>query len=191
MIDQERIVRAVEEILHAIGDDPSRDGIERTPSRVAAMYAELFSGIGQDPREFLTVSYDEGAAGDMVTIRDIPFMSVCEHHLLPFFGSVHLAYLPSGRVVGISKLARAIEGLSRRPQMQERVTNQAADLLTETLQPAGAAVRVDAEHLCMTIRGVRAAGSRVVTTAFRGSFIKDNAARAEFLSLTAPIGAGS
>ena len=183
MIDQERIVRAVEEILRAIGDDPRRDGLDRTPERVAAMYAELFSGIEQDPREFLTVSYDEGAR-DMVTVKDIPFTSICEHHLLPFFGSVHVAYVPSGRVVGISKLARAIECLSRRPQMQERVTNQAADLLTEALQPQGTAVRVEAEHLCMTIRGVRAAGSRVITTAFRGVFADDAAARAEFLSLT-------
>ncbi len=190
MIDQERIARAVEEILRAIGEDPRREGIDRTPARVAAMYAELFSGIEQDPREFLTVSYDEGAR-DTVTIRDIPFMSICEHHLLPFFGSVHVAYVPSGRVVGISKLARAIECISRRPQMQERVTNQAVDLLTEALEPQGAAVRVEAEHLCMTIRGVRAAGSRVITTAFRGVFKEDAAARAEFLSLTSPQGAGS
>ena len=126
---------------------------------MAAMYAELFSGIDQDPRDLLSVSYDEGAR-DMVTVTGIPFASVCEHHLLPFFGSVHVAYVPTGRVVGISKLARAIECLSRRPQMQERVTNQAVDLLTESLQPQGAAVRVEAEHLCMTIRGSRAAGSR-------------------------------
>ena len=190
MIDQERITRAVEELLHAIGDDPSRDGLAKTPARVAAMYAELFSGIGRDPGEFLTVSYDEGAR-DMVTIRDIPFASICEHHLLPFFGSVHVAYLPTGRVVGISKLARAIECLSRRPQMQERITNQAADLLTETLRPQGAAIRVEAEHLCMTVRGVRAAGSRVITTAFRGTFNDNPAARSEFLSLTSPHGAAS
>ena len=190
MIDQERIVRAVEEILRAIGDDPRRDGLDRTPERVAAMYAELFSGIEQDPREFLTVSYDEGAR-DMVTVKDIPFTSICEHHLLPFFGSVHVAYVPSGRVVGISKLARAIECLARRPQMQERVTNQAADLLTEALQPQGTAVRIEAEHLCMTIRGVRAAGSRVITTAFRGVFADDPASRSEFLSLTSPRGGGA
>ena len=190
MIDQERIARAVEEILRAIGDDPGRDGLHKTPARVAAMYAELFSGIDQDPRELLTVSYDEGAR-DMVTVADIPFTSICEHHLLPFFGAVHVGYVPSGRVVGISKLARAIECLSRRPQMQERVTNQAADLLTETLKPQGTAIRVEAEHLCMTMRGVRAAGSRVITTAFRGTFARDAAARAEFLSLTSRQGAGS
>ena len=190
MIDQKRITRAVEEILHAIGEDPRRDGLTRTPARVAAMYAELFSGIDQDPRDLLSVSYDEGAR-DMVTVTGIPFASVCEHHLLPFFGSVHVAYVPTGRVVGISKLARAIECLSRRPQMQERVTNQAVDLLTESLQPQGAAVRVEAEHLCMTIRGSRAAGSRVITTAFRGTFKDDPAARAEFLSLTSTTGAAS
>ncbi len=183
MIDQERIGRAVEDILHAIGDDPRRDGLTGTPARVAAMYAEFFAGIDQDPRDLLTVSYEEGGRG-MVVVRDIPFASICEHHLLPFFGTVHVAYIPSGRVVGISKLARAIECLGRRPQMQERVTNQAADILTETLKPQGTAVRIEAQHLCMTIRGVRAPGSRVITTAYRGSFNDDPATRAEFLTLT-------
>ena len=190
MIDQERIGRAVEDILRAIGDDPRRVGLEKTPARVAAMYAELFSGIDQDPRDLLTVSYEEGVR-DMVTVRDIPFASICEHHLLPFFGTVHIAYIPSGGVVGISKLARAIECLGRRPQMQERLTNQAADILTETLKPEGTAVRVEAEHLCMTIRGVRAPGSRVITTAYRGAFKDDPAVRAEFLSLTSSKGAGA
>ncbi len=183
MIDQERIARAVEDILSAIGDDPTRGGIQKTPARVAAMYAEFFSGIDQDPRDLLTVSYQENVQ-DMVTVRDIPFASICEHHLLPFFGTAHVAYIPSGRVIGISKLARAIECITRRPQMQERVTNQTADTLTEVLQPQGAAVRMEAEHLCMTIRGVRAPGSRVITTAYRGIFRESAAARTEFLTLT-------
>ena len=187
MIDQERIARAVEEILRAIGEDPRRSGIEKTPERVAAMYAELFSGIEEDPRALLNVAYDEGVR-DLVTIRDIPFASICEHHLLPFFGAVHVGYLPSGRVVGISKLARALERLARRPQMQERFTNQAADLLTECLQPQGTAVRVEAEHLCMTIRGVRAPGSKVITTAWRGAFQNNDGAQNEFLTLTAAGG---
>ncbi len=187
MIDQERIARAVEEILNAIGEDLRRDGIKKTPERVAAMYAELFSGIDADPRALLTVSYEEGVR-DLVTIKDIPFASICEHHLLPFFGAVNIGYLPSGRVAGISKVARAIECLARRPQMQERFTNQAADLLMECLQPQGAAVRVEAEHLCMTIRGVRAPGSKVITTAWRGVFRDNERAQSEFLTLTTPGG---
>ena len=182
MVDQERITRAVREILSSIGDDPRREGLQETPQRVAAMYAEFFSGIDQDPRDALSVTFEEGHQ-ELVIIREMPFFSICEHHLLPFFGRAHLAYVPMGRVAGVSKLARALETLARRPQMQERLTNQIADLMDETLQPKGTAVVLQAEHLCMTIRGVRSSGSQVVTTAYRGNLREETAARAEFLAL--------
>jgi GTP cyclohydrolase I len=182
MIDQERIAKAVREILLAIGEDPRRDGVRETPRRVAEMYAELFAGADRDPRDDLAVGFEEGHQ-ELVIVRDLPFASLCEHHLLPFFGTAHLGYVPVGRVVGVSKLARALETLSHRPQMQERLTNQIADLLQETLQPTGVAVVLQAEHLCMTIRGVRSPGSRMVTAAHRGCFQDDPQTRAEFLAL--------
>ena len=182
MVDQERIAKAVTEMLLAIGEDPRREGVRETPRRVAEMYAELFSGMRADPRAEMSVSYEEGHE-ELVIVRDVPFSSICEHHFLPFFGAAHLGYVPTGRVVGISKLARALESLSHRPQMQERLTNQIADLVHETLEPRGVAVTLRAEHLCMTIRGVRAPGSSIVTAAYRGSFKNDAQARAEFLAL--------
>lgn len=181
-MDQERIAEAVRQILDAIGEDPRREGLRETPRRMAEMYAELLSGIHADPREALDVSFEEGHR-ELVVLRDLPFTSLCEHHLLPFFGTADLGYIPTGRVVGISKLARALEALSRRPQLQERLTNQVADLLDEVLKPDGVAVVLRAEHLCMTIRGVRAAGSTVATSAHRGRFLRSPEARADFTAL--------
>lgn len=182
MVDQERITRAVSEIISAIGDDPRREGLQETPRRVASMYAELFSGIDKDPREDLSVSFEEGPQ-ELVLVRDLPFASLCEHHFLPFFGTAHLGYIPTGRVAGVSKLARALETLAHRPQMQERLTNQIADLMSETLQPKGTAIVIQAEHLCMTIRGVRSPGSQLVTAAYRGCFRDEAQLRTEFLTL--------
>lgn len=183
MVEQERIARAVRELLEAVGEDPRREGLRETPQRVAAMYAELLSGMAADPREGLTTFVEEGHQ-ELVIVRDLPFASLCEHHLLPFFGTADLAYIPRGRVAGVSKLARALQTLSHRLQVQERLTNQLADVLADALQPEGVAVALHAEHLCMTVRGARAQGSSVVTTAHRGRFLQDASARAEFLALT-------
>lgn len=182
MIDQARIKEAVRVIIEAIGDDPAREGMEGTPRRIAEMYAELFQGMECDPMSVLSVGFEEGLQ-EMVLIKDIPFYSMCEHHFLPFYGLAHIAYMPNGRVVGVSKLARVIEILARRPQMQERLASQIADTVFRGLEPKGVAVVIEAEHLCMTMRGIKKAGSKVVTSANRGSFDTDPAARAEFLSL--------
>jgi GTP cyclohydrolase I len=181
-VDQGRIEQAVREILLAVGEDPDREGLRDTPARVARMYAELFAGLRSDPREHLqttfTQNYDE-----MVLVKDIGFASVCEHHILPFFGKAHIAYLPRGKIVGLSKLARVVEALARRPQVQERMTEDIADLLTSELDPRGVAVIIEATHTCMTIRGVRNPGSVCTTSAMRGIF-RDNApTRSELLSL--------
>jgi len=186
-IDMERIRRAVEEIILAIGEDPTREGLVRTPQRVAQMYAEVFQGLKQDPSEVLRIGFDENHQ-EMVIIKDIPFYSMCEHHLLPFHGKAHIGYIPRGRVVGISKLARAVEILARRPQLQERLTSQLADCIMDTLRPSGVGVVIEAEHLCMTMRGIRKPGSVVVTSANRGIFLSRRETRTEFLSL---IGAKS
>ncbi len=182
-IDLNRIADAVRTILSAVGEDPAREGLLRTPMRVARMYAELFSGLHQDPGQVLggavyPVKYDE-----MVILRDIPFHSVCEHHLLPFVGKAHIAYLPRNKVVGVSKLARVIDLFARRPQIQEQLTTQVADLLMAKLDPKGVAVVMEATHLCMTIRGVNKPGSVMVTSALRGLFKTEPATRAEIMNL--------
>ena len=181
-VDHQRIESAVREILLAVGEDPDREGLRDTPARVARTYAELFAGLHQDPRALLqktfTQKYDE-----MVLVKDIDFASVCEHHLLPFIGKAHVAYLPNGKIVGLSKLARVVEALARRPQVQERMTEELADLLLEELNPRGVGVIVEATHTCMTIRGVRKPDSVCTTSAMRGAF-RDNAlTRGELLSL--------
>jgi len=182
MIDQDKIKQAVQDILIAIGEDPSREGIKETPRRIAEMYAEVFSGMKEDPREVLSVGFEEGH-NEMVILKDIPFYSMCEHHLLPFYGMVHIGYIPKGRVVGASKLGRVVEIMAKRPQLQERLTTQIADTIVEALQPQGVAVVIEAEHLCMTMRGIKKPGSNIVTSAMRGSFRTRAVTRAEFLSL--------
>ncbi len=180
--DRERIARAVREILEAVGEDPQRDGLQNTPDRVARMYCELFSGLAEDPSEHLSVEF-QADYDEMVVLRDIPFYSVCEHHLLPFMGKAHVAYLPRGRVIGLSKLARVVESYARRPQLQERLTGQIADLLMDRLDAKGAGVIIEANHTCMTIRGVKKPGSVMVTSAMRGSFRSNLATRNEAISL--------
>ena len=180
-IDQERIRRAVREILLAVGEDPDREGLSETPARVARMYAEVFAGLHLDPkvhlRKLFTQEYDE-----MVTVKDIEFSSFCEHHLLPFTGKAHVAYLPNGRVVGLSKIPRVLDLLARRPQVQERLTVELADLLMNELDARGVAVVIEATHSCMTIRGVHKTGSSCVTSAMRGAFRDRHATRAEVLA---------
>ena len=181
-VDLPRIERAVREILLAVGEDPDREGLQKTPSRVARSYAELMAGLRQNPRVHLQTVFNE-RYDEVVVLRDIPFHSLCEHHLLPFTGRAHVAYLPDGKVVGLSKLARLVEGYARRPQVQERLTTQIADALMEQLNAAGVACVIEASHTCMTIRGVQKPGATMVTSALRGVF-KDNASsRAEVLSL--------
>ncbi|MCK6457251.1 MAG: GTP cyclohydrolase I FolE [Phycisphaerae bacterium] len=181
-VDEARVAAAVREILAAIGEDPDREGLKRTPHRVARMYAEMFSGMRIDPREytrtFFTENYDE-----MVVLRDVSFVSMCEHHLLPFEGKAHIAYLPDGRVIGVSKLARVVEAFARRPQVQERLTTQVADLLMNELHAKGVAVVMEAVHSCMTCRGVKKSGSVMVTSAVRGECCTNSATRAEIMSL--------
>jgi len=184
VIDEKAVRQAIEKIIVAVGEDPKREGLIDTPRRVAEMYGELFSGMCQDPREELKVGYEIGHR-ELVILKDIPFYSMCEHHLLPFYGIVHIGYIPNteGRVVGISKLARVVECLSRRPQIQERMATQIADAINDALKPEGVAVVIQAEHLCMVMRGIKKPGSSVVTSALRGAFRKRAAARAEFFSL--------
>jgi GTP cyclohydrolase I len=181
-VDFPRIERAVREILSAVGEDPNREGLRETPARVARMYAELFRGLHQDPREhvqkFFTEKYDE-----IVLVRDITFESVCEHHLLPFMGKAHIGYLPAGKVIGLSKLARVVEVVSRRPQVQERMTEQIADLLVSELGAKGVGVVIEATHTCMTIRGIRKPGSLCVTSAMKGLFRSNPLTRAEVMQL--------
>ena len=184
MIDEQRVQSAVGAILEAMGDDPHREGLRDTPGRVARMYAEIFSGIGLDPRAALdTVFEEEVHDQDIVIVRDLPFFSMCEHHLLPFFGRAHVGYLPDGKIAGASKLARALEVVARRPQLQERMTGQLADAVHDVLRPDGAAVVVEAEHLCMSMRGVKKNGSLIVTSATRGQFDKRGISKASFLAL--------
>jgi GTP cyclohydrolase I len=181
-VDHPRIRKAVREILLAVGEDPEREGLRETPERVARMYAEMFSGLRKDPRELLhkkfTQKYDE-----MVLEKDIGFESMCEHHLLPFIGKAHIAYLPQGKIVGLSKLARVVDVLARRPQVQERMTEELADLLMDELAPRGVGVVLEATHTCMTIRGVRKPNSMCTTSAMRGAFRENQATRAEMMAL--------
>ena len=181
-LDHERVKAAVTELLQAVGEDPTREGLLDTPRRIAEMYAEIFAGMAFDPAEYLKVTF-EVAHDEMVILRNIPFYSMCEHHFLPFHGEAHVGYIPDGRIVGISKLARVVEGFARRPQIQEQLTTQVAEAIMETLAPDGVAVVIEAEHLCMTMRGVQKPGSRMVTSAMRGQFRQLSVTRAEFLSL--------
>jgi GTP cyclohydrolase IA len=181
-VDQQRIARAVREILLAVGENPDREGLRETPGRVARMYAELFGGLHEDPRvhlkKFFVEKYDE-----VVLVRDISFNSMCEHHMLPFMGKAHIGYLPDGRVVGLSKLARVVEGVARRPQVQERMTEEIANLLEEELHAKGVAVVIEAVHTCMAIRGIRKPGAVCVTSAMKGAFRKSLSTRAEIMTL--------
>jgi len=186
MANEKRIEKAVKEILAAIGEDVNREGIKETPKRVARMYAELFSGLGKDPGKELT-TFKQAEHEEMVMVKDIPFYSICEHHLIPFIGKAHIVYIPkSGRVTGLSKLVRVIEGFAKRPQVQERLTSEVADTIMKRLSPHGVLVIIEAEHLCMSMRGVKKPGSITVTSAVRGVFMKNSTTRAEALSLIKP-----
>jgi GTP cyclohydrolase IA len=181
-INKAKIEKAVAAIIEAIGEDPKREGLVGTPRRIAEMYAEVFGGIYEDPGEELRVGFEEGHQ-EMVILKDIPFYSMCEHHFLPFHGLAHVGYIPSGRVVGASKIGRVVEILAKRPQLQERLTTQIANTIVSVLEPKGVAVVIQAEHLCMTMRGVKKPGSNIVTSAMRGLFQKNPVTRSEFLSL--------
>jgi GTP cyclohydrolase I len=184
MFDENRIKKAVADIIEAIGEDLGREGIKDTPGRVAEMYAELFMGLGKDPKEDLDIGFELGHR-EMVVLKDIPFYSMCEHHLLPFYGLAHVGYIPNaeGRIVGISKLARVVETIARRPQVQERMTTEIADAVFDGIKADGVAVVIQAEHLCMIMRGIKKPGSNVITSAIRGAFERRPASRAEFFSL--------
>jgi len=184
MFNEAKIRKAVSDIILAIGEDPRREGLVGTPERVAEMYAEIFGGMHQDPKAELGVGFELGHR-EMVVLKDIPFYSMCEHHLLPFYGVAHVGYIPNddGRIVGISKLARVVEIIARRPQVQERMTTEIADAIDEGIKPAGVAVVVQGEHLCMVMRGIKKPGSNVITSAIRGAFRRRSASRAEFFSL--------
>jgi len=180
-VDIERVKKAVKEILLAVGEDTEREGLKKTPERVARMYAELLGGMHEDPKKYLSIfteNYDE-----IVLLRDVPFYSICEHHLMPFIGSAHVAYLPSGAVLGVSKLARIVDCFARRLQTQERLTYQIADFIMNSLKPKGVAVVLEASHSCMTIRGIKKPGSVMVTSALRGIFRRDPKSRNEVMSL--------
>ncbi|MRX71006.1 GTP cyclohydrolase I FolE [Bacillus lacus] len=181
--NMEQIEQAVRMILEAIGEDPNREGLLDTPKRVARMYTEVFSGLNEDPSEHFKTVFGEDHE-ELVLVKDIPFYSMCEHHLVPFFGKAHIAYIPrGGKVTGLSKLARAVEAVAKRPQLQERITSTIADSLLNSLEPHGVMVVVEAEHMCMTMRGVKKPGSKTVTSAVRGVFVNDEAARSEVLAL--------
>lgn len=179
----DQIEQGVRLILEGIGEDPNREGLIDTPKRVAKMYAEMFQGLNIDPKIYFDTIFHEDHE-ELVLVKDIPFYSMCEHHLVPFYGHVHVAYIPnSGRITGLSKLARAVEAVAKRPQLQERITRQVADSIMEKLEPKGVMVVVEAEHMCMTMRGVKKPGSKTVTTVTRGCFETDNEKRKEVLSL--------
>jgi GTP cyclohydrolase I len=181
-VDLKAIAEAVRTILRAVGEDPDRPGLIETPRRVAHMYMEMFAGLHSDPERHLAVVFPE-SYDEMVLVRDIPFTSMCEHHLLPFSGIAHVAYIPNGKVTGLSKLARVVEEVARRPQVQERMTQQIAELIDDHLETTGVAVVISAEHSCMAIRGIKKPGSQTVTSALRGIFKTDQSTRAEFMSL--------
>ena len=181
-VNHEQIEKAVTMILEAVGEDPNREGLLDTPKRVARMYEEIFSGLNQDPKEYFQTIFGEEHE-ELVLVKDIPFYSVCEHHLVPFYGKAHVAYIPrNGRVTGLSKLARAVEAVSKRPQLQERITSTIADSIMESLEPHGVMVVVEAEHMCMTMRGVKKPGAKTITSAVRGTLAADPRSRAEVLS---------
>ncbi len=183
-MDTARIENAVREILYAIGEDPEREGLAGTPRRIAKMYEEIFSGINEDPSRHLEVYFQEEKYEELVIVKDIPFYSMCEHHLVPFFGKAHVGYLPkNGRLTGLSKLARVVETAAKRPQLQERLTSTIAETIMDKLKPYGVIVIIEAEHMCMTMRGVKKPGSLTVTSAVRGVFSTDSKARAEAMSL--------
>ncbi|MGE3537554.1 MAG: GTP cyclohydrolase I FolE [Candidatus Tectimicrobiota bacterium] len=190
VIDQAKIAAGVRLILEGLGEDVEREGLRETANRVARMYAELLQGVHEDPREHLQVVFDE-QHDEMVLVRDVPFSSMCEHHMLPFHGKAHAAYIPRGKVVGLSKIARVIEAFARRLQVQERMTSQIADLLMEELDAHGVGVVVEASHTCMTMRGVKKPGAFMVTSAMRGVFKDNQATRSEFLSLVLHSQTGS
>lgn len=181
--NKEKIENAVREILAAIGENPDRQGLLLTPNRVAKMYEDLFCGVNKDPKDEITITYSENH-DEIILVRDIPFYSICEHHLVPFFGKAHVAYLPKdGIITGLSKLARVVEVIARRPQLQERMTTQIATAIVEKLNPVGVAVVIEAEHLCISMRGVKKPGSITVTSVLKGIFETNQASRAEVLSL--------
>lgn len=181
-INKAQIEEGIRLILEAVGEDPNREGLLDTPKRVAKMYEEVFSGLNDNPKEHLGTIFSEDHE-ELVLVKDIPFYSMCEHHLVPFYGVAHVAYIPrNGRVTGLSKLARAVEAVAKRPQLQERITSTVADSVMETLEPHGVMVVIEAEHMCMTMRGVKKPGAKTVTSAVRGIFLKDTNARAEVLS---------
>ena len=181
--NQEKLEQAIYQLLEALGENPEREGLIETPKRVAKMYQEMFSGLNEDPKDQFTAVFTENH-DEVVLVKDIPFYSMCEHHLVPFYGVAHVAYLPSdGRVTGLSKLARAVEVASKRPQLQERLNSQVADALEEALQPKGVFVMLEAEHMCMTMRGIKKPGSKTVTTVTRGIFKDNREERKEILSL--------
>lgn len=183
MVNQEKAEKAIYQLLEAIGEDPQREGLLETPKRVAKMYAEMFSGLEENPKDQFTAVFSENHE-EVVLVKDIPFYSMCEHHLVPFYGVAHVAYLPSqGKVTGLSKLARAVEVASKRPQLQERLTEQVAKALEEALNPKGVFVMVEAEHMCMTMRGIKKPGSKTVTTVARGLFKEDRDQRQDLLTL--------
>ena len=184
-VDQAEVQRLVRQLLTAIGEDPDRDGLLETPARIARMYDEIFTGLDQDPVEILSTSFEE-AFDEMVILREIPFYSMCEHHFMPFHGHAHVGYLPNGKIVGLSKIARAVEVFAKRPQVQERMTGQIADCIESVLGAKGVGVVIEAEHLCMTMRGVRKPGAKMVTSAMRGRFKTEVNTRQEFLVLIRP-----
>ena len=182
LIDKERIQEAIAAIICAIGEDPDREGLADTPRRVARMYEEFFSGLDEDPAEVLATGFEEDHR-EIVVLKDIPFVSMCEHHFLPFFGHAHVGYIPSGRVVGASKLARALDILARRPQIQERLTNQFVDVVFKSVQPEGVAAILNAEHMGLSLRGAKKPGTKIATSASRGSLKTRPSAKQEFLNL--------
>jgi len=183
-MDKPRIEKAVREILEAIGEDPDREGLKDTPRRIAKMYEEIFAGLKEDPGKHLEIYFQDERHEELVLVKDIPFYSMCEHHFAPFFGKAHVGYLPKGgKLTGLSKLARVVDTVAKRPQLQERLTATIAETLMEKLEPHGVIVVVEAEHMCMTMRGIKKSGSKTVTSAVRGLFNKDAKARAEAMSL--------
>jgi GTP cyclohydrolase I len=183
--DVEATEEAIRRLIEAVGEDPDREGLRDSPRRIAAMYREVFDGLDQDPAAALSVGFEEGH-DELVILREIPFHSMCEHHFMPFHGQAHVGYLPNGRIVGLSKIARAVEIFARRPQVQERLTTQIGECIEQVLDARGVGVVIEAEHLCMTMRGIRKPGSKMVTSAMRGAFRSDANTRQEFLELIRP-----